>query len=209
MEKIVFIDQGTTPEHDRLKFILEMSTRRQANVEWLLLCEASAIRDLEAQAMQMAQDQMAGTDLKISPHVVEYTADNFIRVLNELSPMDIIITGKLDLEPLAEHGIKELEDISTRFKCPTLPLLALIPEKKDSKTKLLLRALIFGCLSAASYFLFFPQLDKLNHTIYMKGTVLGALAVMVTVPIHAYIYGSFTEIFPRLLGLEKSAGIEH
>ena len=102
-----------------------------------------------------------------------------------------------------------LEDISLRYKCPAIPLSALLPEKRKGRGKTLTRALIFGVLSACSYFLFFPQLDKLNHAIYMKGTILGAIAVMVTVPIHAYIYGSFTEVIPKLLGLEKSAGIEH
>jgi hypothetical protein len=37
----------------------------------------------------------------------------------------------------------------------------------------------------------------------MKGTVLGAIAVMVVVAVHAFIYGSFTEFFPRFLGLDK------
>ncbi len=209
MEKIVFIEQGIDPEHDTFGSILEMSAKRQANVVWLLVCDANELSDMETRAKQMAAQKQEETGVQISSHVVEYTADNFISALNQFAPMDLIITGRLELEPLAEQGIKELEDISTRYKCPTLPLTALMPEKKASRTKLLMRGLIFGILSAAIYFFFFPQLDKLNHAIYMKGTILGALAVMVTVPIHAYIYGSFTEIFPRLLGLEKSAGIEH
>ncbi|WP_231887717.1 hypothetical protein [Thermodesulfatator autotrophicus] len=53
------------------------------------------------------------------------------------------------------------------------------------------------------------MIEKLNYKIYMTGTFLGAIAVLATVPIHAYIYGSFAECLPKLLGLEKSAGGGH
>jgi hypothetical protein len=130
----------------------------------------------------------------------------FMQALEAFTPVDVIMTGKLDLEPLAEKGIKTLEDISTRFGCPVLPVEGLVTNTDKKKGAGFFRFLLFAGLSAASYFVFFPYIDKLNHVIYMKGTFLGALAVMATVPVHAYIYGSFTEYLPKWLGLEKSAG---
>ncbi len=79
-------------------------------------------------------------------------------------------------------------------------------DKEKKKGTNIFRFLAFAALSVVSYFVFFPYIDKLNHLIFMKGTFLGALAVMAVVPVHAYIYGSFTEYLPKWLGLEKSAG---
>ena len=212
MEKIVLIEQGIDPEETGLKFLTQMVQKREAQLHWLLLAESGEFR--------LAKEQGEGISKKYSEklnaekklfysQIIEYEPANFIKTLEEISPMDLVVANKLDLDPLSSEGIKELEDISLRYRCPVVPFSALLPEKKKSNTRILFRTLVFGGISAGIYFLFFPQLDKLNHLIYMKGTILGALAVMATVPIHAFIYGSFTEGIPKLLGLEKSAGIGH
>jgi hypothetical protein len=138
--------------------------------------------------------------------IVQSAPTVFMQAIETFTPVDVIMTGKLDLTPLAEKGIKTLEDISTRFGCPVLPVEGLLVDKDKKKGSGVFRFLVFGGLSAVSYFVFFPYIDKLNHLIFMKGTFLGGLAVMVVVPIHAYIYGSFTEYLPKWMGLEKSAG---
>ena len=212
MERIVFIERGVDPQDEGLGFMCEVAKRRKAKVFWLLAVDASDMdraQEHAERALKKYKEKVAQAEADLDCRVIRYEAKEFISTLEELSPMDLIVACRLDLSPLAEEGIKELEDISLRHKCPTIPLTALLPEKKASKGRILTRAVVFGALSACSYFFFFPQLDKLNHAIFMKGTFLGAIAVMVTAPIHAYIYGSFTEVIPKLLGLEKSAGIEH
>lgn len=212
MEKIVFIEQGIDPEEKGLKMMEQIAREKNAEIHWLLVLESGNISSLKEKGEKLADKY--NNSLNVEKELffyrsIEYSPSNLLNSLNELSPMNLIVTSQLNLEPLSEEGIKELEDLSLRYKCPVIALSALMPEEKKSKTKLLTKTLFFGGLSVCSYFLFFPQLDKLNHAIYMKGTIVGAIAVMITVPIHAYIYGSFTESLPKLLGLEKSTGIEH
>ena len=135
--------------------------------------------------------------------MVKGTGDAIMNAISEFMPADIILTGKLDFETLALKGIHNLEELSGQVHCPVLPVerLAAGEELKD-KTNLL-RFALFGGLSAASYLLFYPQIDRLNHALFMRGTVLGGIAVMVVVGLHAYIYGSFTEYLPRFMGLDK------
>ncbi len=212
MEKILYIEQGTDPEETGLKFISKIAQKRNAQLYWLLVAESKEFQSVKEKgeeiASRYAKELNTEKELFYS-QIIEYQPSNFFDALNKITPVDLIVANRLDLDVLSSEGIKELEDISLRYKCPVVPFSALMPEEKKSKTRILLRTLIFGGISACIYLLFFPQIDKLNHLIYMKGTVLGALAVMITVPIHAYIYGSFTEGLPKLLGLEKSAGIEH
>ncbi|MBA2849588.1 hypothetical protein G4V39_08500 [Thermosulfuriphilus ammonigenes] len=223
MEKIIFIEQ-TDRESKHLPNVIEIARSKGAELVGLFLIPVSLetadwietqekqLKEAEARiktfAEKMAQEaQRAGVSLNW--RIVHYTPRAFMKTMAEIGPADIIIVGELDLDPLAEEGIKHLEDISIRMRCPVLSIKTLMPEEATSKKKVLARMAFFGALSAASYFLFFPQIDKLNHLIYMKGNILGALAVMATVPFHAYIYGSFTECIPKILGLEKSAGTHH
>jgi hypothetical protein len=82
-----------------------------------------------------------------------------------------------------------------------------LSEGEGLKTKKnIFRFLAFGVLTAAIYLFFFPRIDYLNHALFMKGSILGGLAVMAVVAIHAYVYGSFTEYLPKFLGLDKSGG---
>ncbi|WP_456433026.1 hypothetical protein [Thermosulfuriphilus sp.] len=220
MEKIVFIEQ-TDRESKNLASVISLASEKGAELIALFLIPVSletadwievqekqlkeAEEKIEAFAQSM-KEESAKRGLSFHWHIAHYTPRAFIKAMNEIGPADVIIVGELDLKPLAEEGIKHLEDISVRMNCPVLSIKTLMPEETTSKKKVLARMALFGGLSAASYFLFFPQIDKLNHLIYMKGNILGALAVMATVPIHAYIYGSFTECIPKILGLEKSAG---
>ncbi|MBW2109292.1 MAG: hypothetical protein JRI36_11610 [Deltaproteobacteria bacterium] len=141
--------------------------------------------------------------------MIRGTGDAMLESIGEFMPADVMLVGKLDLEPLGEKGVHNLEDLSSRFHCPVLPVERLLAGSEVKQKNNIVRFLSFGVLSAASYFLFFPQLDRLNHALFMKGTILGGLAVMAVVGIHAYVYGSFTEYIPKFLGLEKPGGGGH
>jgi hypothetical protein len=135
--------------------------------------------------------------------MVKGTGDAIMKAISEFMPADIILTGKLDFETLALQGIHNLEELSGQVHCPVLPVERLAVGEDHKTGTNLLRFALFGGLSAASYLLFFPQINRLNHALFMKGTILGGIAVMVVVGLHAYIYGSFTEYLPRFMGLDK------
>jgi hypothetical protein len=138
--------------------------------------------------------------------MVRGTSDAIMTSIGEFMPADIVLVGKLDLKPLAEKGVHNLEELSGKFHCPVLPVERLSADKEKKGKTNLFRFLAMGVLSGLSYFLFFPQLDRLNHALFMKGTVLGGLGVMAVVAVHAYVYGSFTEYFPKFMGLDKTDG---
>jgi len=223
MEKIIFVEQ-VDREPKNITYALEIAKKKGAKLSALFLIpvvvetvdwidvQEKQIREKEdkiaAFAMEL-QEKCQAEGVELEWKVIQYRPRAFMQAMREFSPAELIIVGEVDLKPLAEEGIKHLEDISVRMNCPVLSIKTLMPQEKASKGKVFARMALFGSLSALSYFVFFPQIDKLNHTIYMTGTFLGALAVLVTVPIHAYIYGSFTECIPKLLGLEKSAGSGH
>lgn len=224
MEKMLFIEQNTEEKSSNLAQVVEIAERNGAELsavffirvsletaDWIEVQE-KLTADAEKRANNYAQkirENLEGKGVSFTWQVVQLTPSAFIKALEEAVPADIIIAGRMDLDVLSEKGIKHLEDISVLFGCPVMPVSSLLPEKVKHKGKALVRFAGFAALSAASYLLFFPQIAKLNNLIYMKGTILGGLAVMVTVPIHAYIYGSFTDYIPKLLGLEKSAGNHH
>jgi hypothetical protein len=220
MEKIVFVEE-IDREPKNISYALQIAKKKGAKLSALFLIPVvvETVDWIEVQEKQIKEkeDKVASLAMNIEEDckkqgisfewkVVQYRPRAFIKAIEEFSPAELIIVGDMDLKPLAEEGIKHLEDISARFNCPVLSIKTLLPREKASKGKVFTRMAFFGALSALSYFVFFPQIDKLNHVIYMKGTLLGALAVLLTVPLHAYIYGSFTECIPKLLGLEKSAG---
>ena len=221
MRKILFIDQITDEKSENVDHLINVARSNKADLsaifvipvsvettDWIKVHEKQ-IKEAEEKVKQIAlkvEEQLKQENLSISWKIVHSVPSAFLKAIEDFCPVDVIIVGNIDLDPYAEKGIKHMEDISAMFNCPVLPLVSLLPDKRKAKNKLLTRFIAFGALSAASYLLFFPNIDVLNHQIYMKGTILGALAVLLTVPIHAYIYGSFTECITKIIGLEKSIG---
>ncbi|HDD43869.1 MAG TPA: hypothetical protein ENG63_03285 [Candidatus Desulfofervidus auxilii] len=220
MERVLFLEQDADERSPTLNCVMEIVRKRKCELKCIFLVPVSLeitdwiqvqekqIKEATARAEGVArkfQEKLTSEGLKFSWKVIPFTPSAFIESVQEMLPVNVIITGKLNLDPLAEKGIKHLEDLSVYFSCPVLPARSLIKEK-GSNGRILSRMLLFGTGAAGIYFGFFPLLEKFNKVLYMKGGVLGALAVMLTVPIVAYTYGSFTECIPKLLGLEKTAG---
>lgn len=221
MEKILYIENLMDEKASKVDRAIKIADKKglELSVLFVIPVHPDVTDWIEVQEKQIkeAQEKVNQFALKLEAEltekglpfawkIVQSAPTVFMQALEAFTPVDIIMTGKLDLAPLAEKGIKTLEDISTHFGCPVLPVEGLVAKKEEEKGAGFFRFLLFAGLSAASYLVFFPYIEKLNHLIYMKGTFLGALAVMATVPVHAYIYGSFTEYLPKWLGLEKSAG---
>jgi len=221
MEKILYIENLMDEKSSRVNHAVNIAEKKGLELsalfvipvhpdvtDWIKVQEKQ-IKEAQEKVNQFVRKleaELTEKGLPFAWKIVQSAPTVFMQAIEAFTPVDVIMTGKLDLAPLAEKGIKTLEDISSRFGCPVLPVEGLLTDKDEKKGKGSFRFLVFAGLSAASYLLFFPYIDKLNHLIFMKGTILGGLAVMVVVPIHAYIYGSFTEYLPKWLGMEKSAG---
>jgi hypothetical protein len=221
MKKILFIENLTDEKSSKVDHAIAIAEKKDLELAALFVIpvrqDAPSFPEVQAEQIEKAETKVnqfaekKAAELKDSGRpfawkVVQSTATLFMEAMEAFTPVDVIVSGNIDLDPLAEKGIKTLEDISTRFGCPVLPVEGLLTHTEKKKGQSIFRFLVLAALSAMSYLVFFPYIDKLNHLIFMKGTILGGLAVMAVVPVHAYIYGSFTEYFPRWLGMEKSAG---
>lgn len=219
MKKILFVENVVDEKSSQLGHAIDVARARGLELsavfvipvrldvaEWAEVQEKN-IKEAETKVTNFARKIEAELKEKgpsFRWNVVQSVSDPFLQALEAFTPADIIVAGKIDLEPLAEKGIKNLEDLSSHLRAPIVPLDRLWADRKEAKQKInIFRFLAFGCLSALSYFVFFPRIDQLNHAIFMKGTVLGGIAVMVVVGVHAYCYGSFTEYFPKFLGMDK------
>ena len=76
-------------------------------------------------------------------------------------------------------------------------------EKKTAKGTNWGKWLLYAIGSALMYFVFYPNIKQLNQKLFMSESVLGALAIMAVVIIHAWVWGNTTHILPKLFKLEK------
>ena len=223
MKEIVFIENLVSEKSSQLSQAIGLASAKGLRLSALFIIplhpEVSDWGDKlekqvkEAETKVEAFGRRTATELEAQGldfrwEMIQGTSDAIMESVGAFMPADIVLVGKFDLEPLAEKGVHNLGDLSGQLHCPVLPVerLSAVDDRK-AKTNIF-RFLAFGVLSAASYIFFFPQIDHLNHAIFMKGTVLGGFAVMAVVAAHAYIYGSFTEYFPKFLGLDKT-GSDH
>lgn len=218
MKRMLFIENAVDEKSSKLGHAIDVAKNRGLELsavfvisvrldvaDWVEVQEKN-VKEAETKVTNFAKKIEAELKDKGPPfrwNVVRSVSDPLIQALEAFTPTDIIVAGNIDLEPLREKGIKNLEDLSSHLRSPIVPLDRLWAGETKAKRPNLFRFLAFACISAASYFIFFPQIDRLNHAIFMKGTILGGIAVMVVVGIHAYCYGSFTEYFPKFFGLDK------
>jgi hypothetical protein len=219
MKKLLYIENLVDEKSSKLSHAVEIAKAKGLELsalfvipvhmdvtDWIEVQEKH-VKEAESNAKRYAEKMEA--ELKDQGEIFKWAVvrsmpDALMKSLEAFTPVDVIMAGKIDLAPLSEKGIKNLEHLSSRFGCPVFPVESLIAQKSQQKGVNLFRFLAFAALSAVSYFVFFPHLDKLNHLIFMKGTILGGIAVMVVVPLHAYVYGSFAECITQFIGLEKS-----
>ncbi len=219
MKKILFMENLTDAKSSKLAHAVEIAKTKGLELtalfvipvhpdvtDWIDVQEKQ-VREAEAKVKEYAEkmaSELKEQGVAFNGTVVQSMPDAWMKSMESSIPADVVMVGKVNLDPLAEKGIKTLEDLSGHLKCPVFPIESMMIEKQKTHRINIFRFAAFGVLSAVSYFMFFPRIEQLNYAIFMKGTLLGALAVLVTVPIHAYVYGSFTEYFPKFMGLEKS-----
>ncbi|MCG6894072.1 MAG: hypothetical protein LJE65_10735 [Desulfobacteraceae bacterium] len=218
MKEILFIENLSNEKSSRLDEAIGLASTKGLRLSALFVIplysdvsdwvEVHEKQVKEAEARMTAYGEKMASEMEAVEQpfrwrVVQGNADAVMDAISEFMPADIILTGKMDLEALGLPEIHNLEELSSHLHCPVLPVDRLaVDEAPKAKIKWA-GFCIFGLLSAASYFIFFPQIDYLNHILLMKGTVLGGIAVMVVVALHAFIYGSFTEYLPRFMGLDR------
>jgi len=222
MKEILFIENLVNEKSSQLSQAIDLALTKESRLSALFIIPLhpdvadwgdkleQQVKEAEAKVTAFGRKTAAELEtrgLSFRWKMIQGASDAIMNSIEEFIPVDIVLVGKFDLDPLAEKDVHNLSDLSGRLHCPVLPVerLSAVGDDRKARTNIF-RFLAFGVLSAVSYIFFFPQIDRLNHALFMKGTVLGGFGVMAVVAAHAYIYGSFTEYFPKFFGLDKTDG---
>ena len=141
--------------------------------------------------------------VRFSYRAIRFQPTVFMKELEETKPVDMVIAGKLAFPlEVSDLGVGSISDIGVRLNCPVIDAEAMQKSLEPISQKLWRRFILYGMGSVLIYSVFFPHLKDLN-TFYMAGGVLAGLAIMATVGIHAWVYGSAMECLPKFIKLDK------
>ena len=133
-------------------------------------------------------------------------ADAFMTKINGLMPASLVLIGEADFTAEMKKGGASIEALKEKLTCPVTTaedLAAAHAGKKPAKGINWGMWIIYAIGSVIMYGVFFPKIEMLNEKIFMTETVLGGIAIMVVVVIHAWVWGNTTHILPKLFKLEK------
>lgn len=179
-----------------------MEPSLEPTIEWIEAQEHRVKEEME-KAKRHAKEITEYFDkhgIACSSQVIKFEKGEFMEKMEALMPVDLVITDKLEFP--SDLVIKSITDLSTHFNCPVIDAEAMYKTFKPVSAKVWMKFLLYGIGSAFMYFVFFPHLQELNK-FYMAGSIIGGIAIMVTVGIHAWVYGNTMECLPKFIKLDK------
>ena len=155
MEKILFIENLTDEKSSKVDHAIAIAEKKDLELSALFVIpvrqdvpnfpevQAEQIEKAETKVSQFAENKAAELKDRGQPFawkVVQSTATTFMEAMEAFTPVDIIMTGKIDLDPLSEKGIKTLTllfsksltiynclKVDSTHKCTTPNLLTSTP----------------------------------------------------------------------------------
>jgi hypothetical protein len=208
LKKIIVIDGKWDMQSPAVQYAMKASKGADTEIIGILLVtdgSATTIEKAESNLKKIKQEFSAG-GIGFSSYVVSPEPQSFLKKIDELMPASLVIIGDVKFSPDMVKGGASLEALRKRLSCPVTTAAELAgahAEKKTAKGTNWGMWLIYAIGSALMYFVFFPNVKALNEKLFMTGTVLGALATMAVVVVHAWVWGNTTHILPKLFKLEK------
>ncbi len=219
VSRILLIGQNLGTDSLAIKYATELAKRKggeivclipvspikpslEPTIEWLEAQEHHLKKEIE-KAKRYAKEVSEHFDkhgIACSSYVIKFEKGEFMEKMRALMPVDLVVTDKLEFPP--DLGVKSITDLSAHFKCPVIDAEAVYKTFKPVSAKLWMKFVLYGIGSAFMYFVFFPHLEELNK-FYMAGNIIGAIAIMATVAIHAWVYGNTMECLPKFIKLDK------
>ena len=144
--------------------------------------------------------------VNFSSYVIGPDPDAFMKRIDGLMPASLVLVGDVSFSEEMVRGGVSVAALKEKLTCPVTTTEAIAgahAEKKPAKGINWVKFLIYLIGSAIMYGVFYPYIETLNEKLFMAGTALGGLAIMVVVAVHAWIWGNTTNILPKLFKLEK------
>jgi hypothetical protein len=208
LKRIILIDTTWDINSSVLQYALKVSKSPDTEIIGIFLAhdtDKETIEKAENTLKNLAQD-FSSKGINFNSQVVPQKPEIFIRKIEELMPASLILIGDVKFsEEMKKAGVS-VEALKERFVCPitTADALEIFEEKVHVKRSInWTRFILYAIGSVIMYGVFFPNIEILNKKIFMTETILGAIAIMVAVALHAWIWGNTTQILPKLFKLEK------
>ncbi len=208
MSKIILIDEKWDFDSPISRYVLKMA--KGSDTEIVGVCLTG---DTEDETVSRAQAVLSDVKQKFASEGVDFTSyvigpdpKAFMSRIEGLMPASLVILGDITFSDEMIKGGVSAEALKEKLTCPVTTADAIAAshaEKKPAKGINWGIWIIYAIGSLIMYGVFYPYIEVLNEKIFMKGTVLGGLAIMVVVAVHAWIWGNTTHILPKLFKLEK------
>lgn len=156
--------------------------------------------------LDTVKQHFSSEGIGFSSFVIVPEADAFMKKIDSLMPASLVIIGTANFTAEMKKNGASVEALKEKLTCPVTTaedIANIQAEKKPAKGTNWGMWILYAIGSVLLYGVFFPKIQGLNEKIFMTGTVLGGIAIMVAVVIHAWIWGNTTQILPKLFKLEK------
>ncbi|NOZ67689.1 MAG: hypothetical protein GXP46_00235 [Deferribacteres bacterium] len=209
MKKIILIDSKWDINSPAIKYVLKASKGTDTEIAGIFLVGDTGRETVEkAEAVLKSVKQgFEAEGIPFSAHVMGQDPKAFTKKIDDLMPASLVLIGEAEFSGEMARGGAGIKALKERLTCPVTTADAIAAgehaQKKTAGGINWGKFIMYAIGSAIMYGVFFPMLKVLNGKIFMTGTVLGALAIMAAVVIHAWIWGNTTQILPKLFKLEK------
>jgi len=208
VKKIILIDSKWDTGSAALQYALKASKNTDTEVAGVFLVSDNKKEtvDKAGEILKSVKQKFASEGVGFNSYVVTPEPQEFMNKINGLMPASLVLVGSVSFSDEMKKGGVSVEALKKKLACPVTTadaLAAAHAEKKHEKGTNWGMWSFYAICSALMYFLLYPNIRALNEKLFMTGTVLGAIATMGVVIVHAWVWGNTTHILPRLFRLEK------
>ena len=208
MKRIILIDSKWDMDSPALQYALKAAKGTDTEIAGIFLAADSSRETIDkgGAALDSVRQKLSSEEVTFSSHVVAPDADVFMKKIDGLMPASLVLIGEADFTADMKKGGASIEALREKLTCPVSTagdLAASHAGEKPAKDFNWGMWILYAIGSVLMYGLFYPKIESLNEKIFMSETVLGGVAIMAVVVIHAWIWGNTTTILPKLFKLEK------
>ncbi len=207
MKKIILIDSIWDIRSPALQYALTAAKGTDTEIAGIFLTSDSTSKTFEdAEAtLEAIKQEFAAGGITFSSYVTGPEPGAFIRRIDDLMPASLVLIGEANFTGEMKKGGASIEALKEKLTCPVTTagnLAGAQAGKKAAKGINWGKFIMYAIGSIFMYGIFYPKIVTLNGSLFMKGTVLGGLAIMAVVIVHAWVWGNTTYILPKIFKLE-------
>lgn len=208
MKRIILVDSKWDINSPALQYALKAAKGSDTEIAGIFLAADGSKETIDnaGTVLDSVKQKFSSEGIGFSSHIVAPEADAFMKKISDLMPSSLVLIGEANITADMKKGGASIEALKKKVTCPVTTaedLAGAQAEKKPAKGTNWAMWILYAIGSVLLYGVFFPKIPVLNEKIFMTGTVLGGIAIMVAVVIHAWIWGNTTTILPKLFKLEK------